>query len=724
MTKSKHTSFQEIELALKQCELAKALQIGQETLECAKSSNDDEWLAQSYLMMATICQKKALYSGKKIYNQKALSLILEAIKLASVIDLLPLKADIYNAASRIYINHQDMEKGHEFIEKSLKISEDIDYGKGKYGAYMNLVGLYALQNNFNAALDYAFECYHYANEKDDKILLMRSLHSISSLYIATLQYQDIFEYAKQLLVLAEMLQDKETTIVALINLSVAYGSTGDYKNCMIHLMDALKKSEAINYRSNIAKCHGNIGTLYTFLSNNEEALKHYEIVYNEYSDVIDKRDETALLVNLGDLYFGRGELELANTYYTLCLELATQINFTERIAIALVNKSQLANAKGEQDNALKLALQAQEIYNNLNQEAADYHAHLINMAEIFLAQNDHQEAIKYGEKGQKLCLLKKDKHHLSEVYDVLSNAHLGLKNYEVALAFRNKYMEIKHELLNEQKYYQIVDMQIAYETEKKEKEIELLVKENKYQALLLEKGNQIKTQNELLKQANQELQQFTYAASHDLKEPLRMIGSYTTLLEHRLKDQLNDTTREFMHYISSGVQRMNKLLEDLLKYATLLNNNHTTDLVNLNHVVQDVLDNFHLKIKETEAKIEVSELPTIQGYPSQLLQLFQNLISNAIKFRKSDTPPHIVISVKEDPNQYIIEVRDNGIGVPQEFQKKVFDIFYRLHHRQEYEGTGIGLALCQKIAIKHGGIIWMESEENAGTRFFISLPKI
>ncbi len=724
MTKSKHTSFQKIELALKQCELATAFEVGQKTLEQAKASNDDEWLAEAYLMMANICKKKAQHSGKPSYNEQALFNAMEALKLIPKIHTPTLQADIYTATSHVYINHQDMNKGYELIEKSLTLCEEIEYTKGKYNAYMSLVGLYALQNNFSTALDYAFECYHYANENDDKSLLMRSLHSISSLYIATLQYQDIFEYAKQLLVLAQLLEDKEVTIVALINLSVAFGSTGDYKNCMIHLMDALKKSEAINHRSNIAKCHGNIGTLYTFLSNNEEALKHYEIVYNEYPDVIDKRDETALLVNLGDLYFGRGEFELANTYYTLCLELATLINFNERIAIALVNKSQLANVQKKYEEALKYALQAQEVYDKLNHEAADYHAHLINMAEIFLAQEDFQQAIKYGEKGQKLCLLKNAKHHLAEVYDVLSNAHLGLKNFEVALAFRNKYMELKHELLDEQKYYQIIDMQIAYETEKKEKEIEILVKENKYQALLLEKGNQIESQNELLKQANQELQQFTYAASHDLKEPLRMIGSYTTLLEHRLKDQLNDSTKEFMKYISSGVHRMNKLLEDLLKYATLLNNNHQTDTVNLNHVVQDVLDNFHLKIKETQAQIEVSELPIIQGYPSQLLQLFQNLISNAIKFRKNDTPPQIFITVKEDPNQYVIKIKDNGIGIPAEFQKKVFDIFYRLHHRQEYEGTGIGLALCQKIAIKHGGIIWMESEENVGTQFFISLPKV
>lgn len=719
-----HTSFQKIESALKQCELTTALELCKEALEEAQASKNEEWLAESFIMFATIWQKKAQYSGKKNYAQTALEYIEKTLVLLPNLKSRSLESDIYNKIAHIYINQQDINKGHKFVEKSLKICEEVGYEQGKYKTYLNLIGLYALQSNFDSALDYAFECYHYANEADDKVLLMQSLHAISSLYITTLQYQKASEYVQQLLILAQLLEDKETIVVALINLSVAYGSTGDYKNCMTHLMDALKQSEAIQYRSNIAKCHGNMGTLYTFLSNNDEALKHYEIVYNDYIDVLDKRDETALLVNLGDLYFNRGELELADTYYSLCLELATQINFNERIAFALVNKSQLANAKKNHEEALKYAFEAQKYYDKIKYESADYHAHLINLSKIFLEQKDFEKAIRYGEDGQKLCIANKDKHHLAEVFDVLSNAHLGLKNFEVALAFRNKYMELKHELLDEQKHYQIIDMQIAYETEKKQNEIEALTKENKYQALLLEKGHQIENQNELLKQANQELKQFTYAASHDLKEPLRMIGSYTTLLEHRLKNSLDDSTKEFMQYISSGVQRMNKLLEDLLKYATLLNNNHQTQSIDLNQVVQDVLDNFQLKIQETHANIEVSELPTIEGYPSQLLQLFQNLISNAIKFKKSDTTPHITISSHEDPNQYIIEIADNGIGIPAEFQKKVFDIFYRLHHRLEYEGTGIGLALCQKIAIKHGGIIWLESEENKGTRFFISLPKI
>ncbi len=723
MTITKHTSFQEIELALKQCELATALQLGKQTLKNAKIAKDDEWLAQAYAIMATVWQKKGQYSGNKTHTSNALKSIDKAIQLIPKINSLSVQADIYNTASRIYLSRQDLSMGHQFVEEGLRISNEINYENGKYNSYMNLVGLYALQNNFSTALDYAFECYHFANEKEDKNLLARALQSISSLYATTLQYEDIFKYAKQSLRLAQISRDKETEIVALINLSAAYGSTGDYKNCMIHLMDSLKKSEAIKYRSNIAKCHGNIGTLYTYLSNNDEALKHYEIVYNEYIDVIDKRDEVALLVNLGDLYFARKELDFADTYYTLCLEQAIRINFNEIIAIALGNKSKLENKRGNIKEALQYASQAQKYHEKLNFESNNYHAHLLNLAEISLGKKNYEQAIKYGEEGQKLCILRKDNYHLSHMFDVLAKAHEGLKNFETALAFRNKYIKLKQELNNEQKYHYIIDMQIAYETEKKEKEIAQLTKENQLQALLLEKSKQIEVKNELLERANQELQQFTYAASHDLKEPLRMIGSYTTLLERRLKGKLDDSTTEFMHYISSGVLRMNKLLEDLLKYATLLNNNHQQEWVDLNNVVQDVLDNFQLKIQETNAIIEVDKLPTIKGYRSQLLQLFQNLISNAIKFRKSDLVPSITISNQEDPQQYIIVVKDKGIGIPADSQKKVFDIFYRLHRKQDYEGTGIGLALCQKIALKHGGIIWMESKEDIGTSFFISLPK-
>ncbi len=724
ITTTKHTTFQKIDTALEQCDLVTAFEIAETALCEAEEAEDKEWIAEANIRLASVSQKKGEYSGKKVNIRQALEFADTALNLIPYVTSFSTQANIYNNAAHVYLKNRHISRGHQLIEKSLEVCENNNYELGKYESYLNLIGFYANQSNFSTAIDYALECYRYATHNKNRPLLMRILRSISSLYIATLQYQQAFEYAKQLLVLAQMSQAKENEIIALINLSVTYGSTGDYKNCVKYLMDALKKSEAIQFRANIAKCHGNIGTLYTFLNNNDEALKHYEIVYNEYIDVLEKRDETALLLNLGDLYFNRQELELAETYYNLCLELATRLNFTERIATVLVNKSRLATKRKNFEEALQFASKASVCFDEISFEArGDYYAHCLNLADIHLAQKNFEAAIQYGEEAKKLCELKNDRHHLADAFDILSNAQSGLKNFEHALELRNKYMELREDLLDEQKYHHIIGMQISYETEKKEKEIELLTKENQYQALLLEKGKQIEIQNELLKQANQELQQFTYAASHDLKEPLRMIGSYTTLLEHRLNPHLDESTKEFMHYISSGVQRMNKLLEDLLKYATLLNNNHEQESVDLNEVLQDILENFQLKIQETQTTIEVAQLPIIEGFRSQLLQLFQNLISNAIKFRNENIPPKIHINIQLSPKQYIIEVKDNGIGIPHEFQKKVFDIFYRLHQRQRYEGTGIGLALCQKIAIKHGGIIWMESKEGIGSSFFISLPR-
>lgn len=724
ITTTKHTTFQKIDTALEQCDLVTALRFAETALHQAEMAKDKEWIAEANIRLASTYQKRGEYSGQKTNIQQALEFADTALRFISYVTSFTTQVNIYNNAAHIYLKNQHISRGHQMVESSLELCESNNYELGKYESYLNLIGFYANQSNFSTAIDYALECYRYAIQNENRPLLMRILRSISSLYIATLQYQKAFEYAKQLLILAQKSQSKENEIIALINLSVTYGSTGDYKNCIKHLMDALKKSEAIQFRSNIAKCHGNIGTLYTFLNNNDEALKHYEIVYNEYIDVLGKRDETALLLNLGDLYFNREEFELAETYYNLCLELATRLNFTERIAIVLVNKSRLATKRKNFEEALEFASKASVYFEKISFEArGDYYAHCLNLADIYLEQGKFESAIQYGEEAQKLCELKNDRHHLADAFDILSKAQSGLKNFEYALELRNEYMKLREDLLDEQKYHHIIGMQIAYETEKKEKEIELLTKENQYQGLLLKKGKQIKIQNELLKQANQELQQFTYAASHDLKEPLRMIGSYTTLLEHRLKPHLNDSTKEFMHYISSGVQRMNKLLEDLLKYATLLNNNHEQESINLNEVLQDILENFQLKIQETQAIITVAKLPTIQGFRSQLLQLFQNLLSNAIKFRRESVPPNIHINIETESEKYIIEVKDNGIGIPNEFQEKVFDIFYRLHQRQEYEGTGIGLALCQKIAIKHGGIIWMESKEGMGTSFFISLPR-
>lgn len=231
----------------------------------------------------------------------------------------------------------------------------------------------------------------------------------------------------------------------------------------------------------------------------------------------------------------------------------------------------------------------------------------------------------------------------------------------------------------------------------------------------------LRAQTHTLEVRNEDLAQFAYAASHDLQEPLRMITVYLQLLSQRYSGQLDKEADEFIGYALDGATRMRQLITDLLAYAKIGRNNLFFTEVSLGKVLQQVLANLDLPIQENRVTITYDPLPTVIAEKTQMLQLFQNLLSNAIKF-KSQHKPVIHISVHQDDTHWIIHVKDNGIGIDPKLSEKVFTIFQRLHTRQEYPGTGIGLAICKRIVQNHGGAIWLQSEPDAGSTFSFSLP--
>ncbi|HEY2952918.1 MAG TPA: ATP-binding protein [Verrucomicrobiae bacterium] len=224
-----------------------------------------------------------------------------------------------------------------------------------------------------------------------------------------------------------------------------------------------------------------------------------------------------------------------------------------------------------------------------------------------------------------------------------------------------------------------------------------------------------------LKRSNEDLEQFAYVASHDLQEPLRMVASFTQLLARRYKDQLDKDAREFIYFAVDGAARMQTLIHDLLAYSRLGTRGKPFQTIDLNHLLSRVLVNLKVAIDESKAVITHDPLPTVTADGTQLTQLLQNLLGNAIKFR-ADKPPHIHVAVARRGGDWLFSVRDNGIGINQKYFDRIFVIFQRLHSRLDYPGTGIGLALCKKIVERHGGRIWVESAEGKGTTFYFLLP--
>ena len=231
----------------------------------------------------------------------------------------------------------------------------------------------------------------------------------------------------------------------------------------------------------------------------------------------------------------------------------------------------------------------------------------------------------------------------------------------------------------------------------------------------------VRTQEDLAR-SNDDLEQFAYAASHDLQEPLRTIGAYMDLVKNRYARVLDDTAIEFIDFAIDGAERMRILIDDLLEYSRVDTRGMPLEPVNCNDVVEDALGNLNQAIADSRAKVEASPLPTINGDRSQLSRMFQNLVGNALKFRQENRRPRVQIWAELRGQEWVFAIKDNGIGIAPEHQDRVFEMFSRLHSRARYSGAGIGLALCSKIAQRHGGGIWVESEAGKGATFRFNIP--
>jgi light-regulated signal transduction histidine kinase (bacteriophytochrome) len=242
--------------------------------------------------------------------------------------------------------------------------------------------------------------------------------------------------------------------------------------------------------------------------------------------------------------------------------------------------------------------------------------------------------------------------------------------------------------------------------------------------------------NQELQRSNQNLEEFAYAASHDLKEPMRKIQLFSDRLKNNLEQKLSAEERNFFDRILHATQRMNTLIDDLLMYSHVSRGAVLEEKVDLNQKVKAVLEDLELEVAEKKAEVTVDSLPVIKGHRRQLQQLFQNLIGNAIKYTRPEVPPRVHISSRlvkgaEEPHIpaekknepfYLIEVRDNGIGFDPEDAERIFNVFTRLHGNAEYKGTGVGLSIVRKVVENHGGLIWAESKQGEGSTFKVLLP--
>lgn len=252
-------------------------------------------------------------------------------------------------------------------------------------------------------------------------------------------------------------------------------------------------------------------------------------------------------------------------------------------------------------------------------------------------------------------------------------------------------------------------------------EVELKKYKVQLEELVIARTSELERKAKELDCSNKDLEKFAYVASHDLQEPLRMVASYTQLLARRYKGKLDKDADDFIAFAVDGAERMKQLIQDLLSYSRLSRKDLALTACDSRKSCDSAITNLRLAITESGANVRVDSLPVVLADATQLSQLFQNLIGNAIKFR-ADRPPEIRVSARCENEHCVFSVADNGIGIDTTYFQRIFEIFQRLHTRAQYPGTGIGLAICRTIVEHHGGRLWVESEPGKGSTFFFTVP--
>ncbi len=489
------------------------------------------------------------------------------------------------------------------------------------------------------------------------------------------------------------------------NIGVIYKNWGDYETAAIHYQKSLDiKEKSGASAGNISNSYNNIGLLYYFQENYSKALKYIQTAERINKESANKNLLADNYNNIGLIHSKEKRYDEALKYLFDSLEIKKELGDKRGMTVSYREIGGVNKQKGNYEVALKHYEEGLLISEEI--QARDSIGFFGNkIGEVLLLTGKFDEAISYLDSALTINLDTGNKAFIKESYLFLSKIHAAKNSHEKAYDYLCDYVRVKDELFNEERTKTISEIQTKYEAEKKDLEIEKLNMEQQH-----------------LIDINNELELFAGKAAHDLKEPLRMMSSYSGLLEMRYSEALDEDGVDYLNIIQSASKRMTALLTGLLEYARSGASNVKKEDIDLNDILAHVKHNLQLTLKENEAKIVHKELPTVFATPSGMLQIFQNIIANAIKFRKTDTNPVITITCQKREKDYHLSIADNGIGIPDDQQAQVFEIFRRLNSRKHYSGSGIGLATCKKIIEGLKGNIWLESTHNVGTTFHFTIP--
>lgn len=611
------------------------------------------------------------------------------------------------------------------------------------------------QEDYKTAIDYYLRLLKILEPQGNLKIYPEILVQLGTSYFKLQDYDKALDYYYLFLELPQVQSSPKEKAKGIGSIASVHQKVGNYEDSYQLQIDALKIREAENDSAGIGRSLYELGTLMFYQKNYELAREYYQSSLNLSKAMGNKKATLSCLNAMGTTYQGLDSTNLVLPYLEEALALARELGKKSAEAYALHNiGAHYLEKKSFFQTAEAYFLESYQIKLDLDDKWGLIGSH-IYLGDLYLKQSLLEKARLEYEKGlalaeeidsdvRKVALL----NRLAEVYELK-------KDYPQALLLKNKYISLNESILNEKMLEEMGNKKAQYLLQKKEKDIAIFKEKARTKKLrsnfllilsffsiclvglsynshtrlqftkkLKEKNTEIQQQNQDLARKNDDLKKFAFIVSHDLKAPLRTIGSFTGLMRRRYFHLFDKNGQEYMDFITGGVKRMDQLLNDLLTYSQIENNEQESDWTETKDVVHNALSNLYFQIRNQKVAIKINEiaLPRVRGNSAHLTQLFQNIIANGIKFRNG-RDPQILIDCLQNEEKYTFAIKDNGIGIEEQYQEKIFRMFSRLHKVEEYEGTGIGLATCKKIVEKHGGKIWVESAPGQGSTFFFSLPK-
>lgn len=498
---------------------------------------------------------------------------------------------------------------------------------------------------------------------------------------------------------------EDLDLLAKIKLSIGsyYFDVGDFENALLYFFKALH----YNCKEIKTALYNNIASVYLRLNQYEEAFEYLFEGLSISEELQDYDRRIFFLYNIGSAYHYQKEYLNAINYYHQTAEAIEKINGYQYMKCLCLTRIGIVNSDLKNydsslkyfDKALKVSVE-----HYLYREEVRILRHIgetkLLVKDIHAFIDFHKQGIEKAEKHDLPQEILKSYENLKDYYE-----REGL--FQKAYLYATKIIEFQNKVFTKER-----DTKIADIADEKKHEVELLEQKNKH----------IESQNRMLERTNQMLEEFAYVVAHDLREPLRSIISFTNLLERKNATTFDEDSKAYMDFIVKSGKHMNALLGDLLEYTTIDKREIERVDIDVNELVSEVKFLLSASIEQTNAVIVCEDLPSIYAGETHIKQLFQQLIHNAIKFNRDGVAPVIKISAKEKEHFFEFAIQDNGIGIEAAYIDKIFKIFNRLD-KKNYQGTGIGLAICQKIAQMYGGRIWVKSVLNQGSIFYFSIEK-